>query len=471
MAKRALYVIAALLAGACTSGPSRGGADATGGAADARGTDGPGLGRDLAAVDGLAQRDGALPGPDGGFPGRDTGRGGRDRGPAASDLRSAGSDALVAGKDGSVASGKYLLLTKARLLTLPTSGDAWTYLRARADEAVSTPLNATSASSPWLPNYAVVAPKYLGAALVYASAWSGAKATYRKAVEDALRHVIGSEQAASTDGTASGDALLATCRQLAAWVMAADLIDFNGTLTGSRPGWTGVSFDAWLKTMLTKTIGTHGRWKSISQTHENSASNWGAHCAAARIAVSRYRGDASDVSRAALVVRGFLGDSAAYPAYPPGVTPAAGAGFQVTAGFAASWACPYAATVGGWKPINPASCGPGYDGLVVEDIARSAGAYPSWDATGIGYTYESLGALHLAALLLQGAGYPAFGWSGDALRRGMQWLLREKQLPSSANGSVQRHIPWVTNHFYGTTLPTQPAAMGRSLAFTDWLFP
>jgi len=394
-----------------------------------------------------------------------------------------GTGASGTGGSGGTTSGAYLVMPQAELEALPVSGDAWDYLKARADEAVAITLDAGSEASPWLPNYndsgaaQRVPARYLAAALVVASAFDGDKAPYRAAVAAALRHVMGSEEEASTDGTAAGDRLLATARQLPAWVLSADLIALDGSLTGTRttPGsdsgtdWTATTFDDWLSSVRTKTIGTHGRWTNITLTHENSAANWGAHCAASRVAASLYLGDDSDVDRAATVLRGAMGDSNAYPAYPDGQNPQDGEGFQTTSSFDSSWACNYSATVGGWRPINSGDCGAAMDGIVVEDMSRSAGAYPNYDDTGIGYAFETMAGLHLAALLLDRQGVAAFSWSDDALKRAMLWLDGEGQVPGS--GSVRQHVPWITNHFYGTNLPTGEARMGRGFGFTDWLYP
>ncbi len=380
-------------------------------------------------------------------------------------------------------SGAYLVMAQAELEGLSTSSAPWDYLKARADEALSITPDESSSASPWLPNYndsgsaARVPARFLAAAFVVASSYSGDKTAYRAAVSAALRHILGSEEEASTDGTASGDRLLATARQLPAWVLAADLIGFDGSLTGTRStlgsesgtDWTTTSFDNWLGGVLTKTIGTHGRWTTITETQENSAANWGAHCAASRMAVSLYLGDEADVDRGATVLRGALGDSSAYPAYPDGQTPAPGAGFQTTSSFDLSWACNTTTIVGGWLPINSDACGAEMNGIVVEDISRSAGAYPSYDDTGISYTFETMAGLHLAALLLERRGMPAFSWSSDALRRAMQWLDGQGEMPGTS--SVRQHVPWITNHFYGTTLPTDDARMGRGFGFTDWLYP
>lgn len=384
---------------------------------------------------------------------------------------------------GGGAGGAYLVMARAELEGLSTATAAWDYLKARADEAVAITLDAASSSSPWLPNYndsgqaARVPARYLAAAFVVASSYSGDKTPYRQATEAALLHIVGSEEEASTDGTAAGDRLLATARQLPAWVLAADLIALDRSLPGTRSSagsetgtdWTATSFEAWLGGVLAKTIGTHGRWTSIAQTQESSAANWGAHCAASRVAVSLYLGDGEDVDRAATVLRGALGDSSAYPAYPDGQTPAAGAGFQTTSSFDSSWSCNHTSTIGGWRPINSAACGNDMDGIVVEDISRSAGAYPSYDDTGLGYTFETMAGLHLASLLLDRQGPSAFSWSDDGLLRAMQWLDRQGEVPGAS--SVRQHVPWITNHFYGTSLPTDDARMGRGFGFTDWLYP
>ncbi len=383
----------------------------------------------------------------------------------------------------------YMLISKEDLSMRPTSGAEWDYLKEQADIAVEAVLDASSKYSPWLPNFNDdtsndakgfrLPVKYLAAALVYASSYSGDKAAYRQAVEDALRHIMGSEEEPSTDGVGADGAMLATARQLPAWIMAADLIDFDRTLTGTRtqPGsstgtdWTKTTFEKWLSGLMTKKIGESPRWTTITGTQEDSAANWAAHSTASRVAVALYLDDTEQLEKAITVMKGFLGDTASYPAFPPDEYPYLNPGFIPTSAFDPSWACNYTATTGGWHPINSTACGLEMDGIVVEDISRSQGAYPHWDATGISYAYETLSGLYLAAILLERAGKPAFSWSNKALKRAVLWLDRQSQIPSSNNYGYERHIIWIANHFYGLALTTQPSRLGRGLAFTDWLFP
>lgn len=372
----------------------------------------------------------------------------------------------------------YLLIKKAELENLPTVGSEWDYLKDQADKAVGFVLDASSEYSPWLPNFNDrnrLPAKYLGAALVYASSYSGDKDPYKQAVENALRHIIGSEEEPSTDGVPAYDAMLATARQLPAWIMAADLIGFDRTLTGTRTklgsstgtDWTKTTFEEWLSSLMTKEIGESPRWTTIVGTQEDSAANWAAHSTASRIAACLYLNDTAQLEKAITVMKGFLGDTASYPTSPPVGTP----GFIPTNGFDSSWACNFKTETGGWHPINSSACGSEMDGIVVEDIGRSKGAYPDWDAKGISYAYETLSGLYLAAILLERHGEPAFSWSNEALKRAILWINRQGQIPSINNYECERHIIWIANHFYGLNLPTQPPSRGRGLAFTDWLFP
>lgn len=385
---------------------------------------------------------------------------------------------------------KYMLISKERLESLPTSGAEWDYLKKNADEAVAVTLDSSSEGSPWLTNFndtgdgQRLPAKYLGAALVYASAYSGDKEPYRKAVEDGIRHIIGSEEELGTDGTEPEEGYLAVARQLTAWIMAADLIDFDRSLTGTRttPGrtsgsdWTKVSFEGWLSTITEKEISNHSRWRTIAGTQEDSASNFAAHSTAARVAVCLYLKDTEQLAKTIKVMKGFLGDNASYPTYPLSQEwPYPNDGMTPSGAFDPTWACNYSDTKNGWRPINSGDCGPEMDGIMVDDISRSAGSYPNWDNKGISYSHGALQGLYLAAVLLERAGEPAFSWSDQALKRAILWLDRQGQVPSTNDlenhYGHERHLPWIANYYYNLNLTTQPSHLGRSLAFTDWLFP
>lgn len=383
--------------------------------------------------------------------------------------------------------GGFLLISDADLSSRASSGAPYNYLVARAADARALGTNLSGSTTPgsgtpWFPNYnngtnSRVATKCLGAALLYA--FEGGAAN-RQAVVNMLRYVMGSEESsAAGDTTASGDRLLATMRQLGAFVMAADLIDFDPATTGSRSGWTGTSWGTWLSSMGTKTIGTHSRWRSIIGTSENSANNWGGFAMIARVSRALYLtkhglAGASDLADAVIRFRIFMGDRTLINSSHPQ--------FVITSEHDAS----YEYIEPGqslWIGINnatqaSAAIRDGKDGLMVEDIARSAGAYPNYDDTGWDYTGEVYQALLAAAILLDQAGYPAFDYGanttggGQALKRVADRLQRGGRITSfGGNFSVNYHIAWIPRHFYGVDYTRVAANLGRSLAYTDWLYP
>ena len=83
---------------------------------------------------------------------------------------------------------------------------------------------------------------------------------------------------------------------------------------------------------------------------------------------------------------------------------------------------------------------------------------------------EALQGSLFAAVLLDRAGYPVWDWGDQALRRAMDWLNRHGK-PQGNGSSVEKHETWIVNRFYGTNYPNQPAGMGRTFGFTDWLYP
>lgn len=349
-----------------------------------------------------------------------------------------------------------MLIAPSRLSSLPTSGSAYAYMKDRADAAL-TGMNLSDrpdASSPWLPNYngagSVTRPgtQTLAAALVYARTGDS---RYRDFVIRANRYLIGTEQEQSTDGTPDAAKLLATSRQIGAFVVAASLVNMDRNVTGSRNGWGTTSWRTWLADLRTKHIGSSGQAATMVEVSNERANNWGSFGRAARIAIDVYIGDEADLAKVVDRFKLSLGE---------------GAGAWVAdQDLDLTFSC----LGSDWASVNPASCGPAKDGMIVEDISRSSSSFPRYDSTGIGYTMESYQAMLFSAILLQRQGYSAFSWGDQALRRVMDWLTREG-VPQGNNSTVERHESWVAQYFYGKSYPTVPASMGRTLGFTDWLF-
>jgi hypothetical protein len=320
-------------------------------------------------------------------------------------------------------SGKGIWMSPAEIAALPTSGAAWSNLKATADGSCGTPDLANQDQDT---NVCVMAK-----ALVFART---GVASYRTDVVAALRTIAGS-------GTYDGRAL-ALGRELAAYVVAADLIglaQYDAALDGA--------FRTKLRQLLT-TPTTSGP-SSLVDCHEKRANNWGTHCGASRAAVAAYLGDRAELDRVATVFRGWVGDRSAY------------AGFKF--GSDLTWACNPSAPVG----INPKGCikdGHSIDGVIPDDQRRE-GSF-TWPAPKANYVWGALNGAVAQALFLHRQGYPAFEWSDRALLRAVQWLHTQVNFPASGDDAW---VPHVVNRIYGTGFPeVSPASPGKNLGWTDW---
>jgi hypothetical protein len=335
------------------------------------------------------------------------------------------------------ASSSYLLMPRAELLALPTSGTAWTALKAVADGSLSTPdlcnINA---------NHHV---ETLAAALVFARtgvASYGAKA--RAAVMAAIQ----------TQRVGCTNAVLALGRQLTAYVLSANLSGLSGA--------EDATFRSWLSAIRTKVIGGHPIWNSLVVTHLSSPNNWGAYAGASRIAADLYLGDSTDLSAASRVTRGFLGDRASYAGFTKNLSSAA-----------VAWSC--TGDVLTYTPENGActKSGINLDGGVAADISRGGSLHWPPADPGIPYQLEAIQGVGLQTELLYRNGYSdAWSWSNNGLKRAAAIVTR-----SAASGgtgwnatSTSRQMPWLLNLRYGTSIPTRPSGIGRAIGFTDWLY-
>jgi hypothetical protein len=163
------------------------------------------------------------------------------------------------------------------------SGRAWEALRQRADEDAGTPNVSDQNQS----NNVDVLAK----ALVYART---GEARYRTEVRQNCMAAIDTELGGRT---------LALGRELAAYVIAADLVGLSEA--------EDQTFRAWLRRTLTEVL--DGR--TLQSTHEERANNWGTHAGASRAAVAAYLGDAAELERTAQVFRGWVGERDVYAGF------------------------------------------------------------------------------------------------------------------------------------------------------------
>ena len=316
----------------------------------------------------------------------------------------------------------YIYASPGELASRPTSGAAWSKLSTAAAASCGTP-DLANQDDPT--NVCVLAK-----ALVFARTGDGGA---RTDVANALRSIA--------SGSGYSGRALALGRELAAYVIAADLIDlpsYDIALDGQ--------FRQRLSALLT--IPTSSGPASLVECHEDRPNNWGTHCGASRAAVAAYLGNRAELERVAQVFKGWLGDRSSYAGFSYGDL---------------SWQCNPSAPVA----INPRGCtkdGRSLDGVLPDD-QRRGGSF-TWPAPQENYVYEALQGALLQAMILSRAGYDVFNWEDKALLRAYQWLHTVNNYPAASDDTWQPHV---VNRVYGTSFPAPvPSSPGKNVGFTDW---
>jgi hypothetical protein len=85
-----------------------------------------------------------------------------------------------------------------------------------------------------------------------------------------------------------------------------------------------------------------------------------------------------------------------------------------------------------------------------------------------GYAHEGLQGILVNAVVLHRAGYPAFEWGDQAIKRAFEYLDRIKW-PVKGDDAWQ---PWIVNHFYPgyTVTGGNTTAQGKNMAWAAWVF-
>lgn len=326
---------------------------------------------------------------------------------------------LAAGMARGQTPGRAIWTSAAELAERPMQGAAWERLLEYAALPADAPRIADQDDT--------TDARVLAKALVYART---GEARHRADVIRACMAAIGTE---------AGGRTLALGRNLAAYVIAADLVGL--------PASEDERFRAWLGSVRTRTL----EGLTLISTHEQRPNNWGTHAGASRVAIAAYLDDRAELDRAARVLRGWLGDRSAH------------AGFRFGD---LSWQHDAARPVG----VNPAGAtrdGRSIDGVLPDDQRRGGGF--SWPPPRENYVYEALQGAIVQAVILARAGYDVFGWSDRALLRAYRWLDEQADYPAEGEDRWQMHL---VNHYYGTTFPAAvPTTPGKNMAFTDWTHP
>jgi hypothetical protein len=310
-----------------------------------------------------------------------------------------------------------LWIDPARLASLPTSGPGWENLMRAAQESTRAP-NLSDQEDP-------TNVRVLAKALVFART---GEERYRGEVVDACLAAIGTERGGST---------LALGRELAAYVIAADLV-------GGVPARGGRDFSSWLRDVRHQKL----KGGTLVSTHERRPNNWGTSAGASRVAVAAYLRDREDLERAARVFRGWLGERSAYSGFDYGEL---------------WWQADPDAPVG----INPRGAsrqGHSIDGVLPDDQRRS-GPF-AWPPPHENYVYGALQGALVQAVILHNAGYDVWQWGDRALLRAFQWLYGAAEYPAQGDDGWE---PYLVNYYYAAGLPVPvPARPGKIAGWADW---
>lgn len=307
-----------------------------------------------------------------------------------------------------------LWLTEQEILALPTDGPGWVAVRKAADAlAGAADLDNQDESQ---------GERCLAAAL------AGRRLGNTAYLDKAARLL------ATAPESENGGRTLALGRNLAAYVIAADL-------AGYRPA----SFVDWLARVRTETLDG----MSLVSTHEKRANNWGTACGASRIAAALYLEDAADLDRAVKVFRGWLGDRSSYSGFKFG---------------GLDWQADPKAPVG----VNPKGATKGgdlVDGCLPDDQRRTGGF--KWPPPAGNYVRAAISHSFVSATLLWQAGIDVFSASDSALRRAVEFFVGPcKGSFAGDDGWAPPLIEWA---YPGLDAGAgDPGAVGKTMAWCAW---
>ncbi|HEY3217429.1 MAG TPA: alginate lyase family protein [Candidatus Eisenbacteria bacterium] len=192
--------------------------------------------------------------------------------------------------------------------------------------------------------------------------------------------------------TELGGRTLALGRELAAYVIAADLVVLEPD--------EDVAFRAWLRRTLTEILDN----RTLQSTQEDRPNNWGTNAGASRAAVAVYLADAAELARTAKVFKGWLGDRASYAGFSYGDL---------------SWQYDESKPVG-IDPLGAVKSGESIDGALPEEMRR--GCSFQFPPCPTNYPWGGLNGAVVCAAILSRQGYDAWNWEKQALRRAAQFL-------------------------------------------------
>jgi hypothetical protein len=332
-----------------------------------------------------------------------------------------------------------ILLSPAEIAALPASGTEWTAIADRY-------------AAPYGGAYAMGirddSNKDALVAALYGARMSDS--TAKGTARDMINTMMG-------NGRDDTD-VLATLRNISAYILAADLIDlatFDAT--------TDAAFRSWLTTELSHPYTGGGGGGSILSIADYKANNFGTHANCDRLIAGLYLDDPTMYTDARNVWYGWLTGDPAFIPDPRNWT-------------GTNWQADYLGTARyGINPAGATRDTHDFGGIIPEDMTRQGeytGAWPpytgSWPPpTGGGqnYIHGATDGATLACWIMHRQGEDAWNWGDQAMLRQMQFKYSVSQTPYSG-------FMWQTsviNNVYGQTFAdVDPTATSTNVGYGAW---
>jgi hypothetical protein len=267
-------------------------------------------------------------------------------------------------------------------------------------------------------------------------------------------------------GTERGGRWLAVGRNLAAYMIAADLIELRGDGDANS---AGTRFQEWAAGWLTVRLSDNNTSALRPFGPFHSSANAAAQEGLAYAAVAAYLGDEWALQRVWDAFRTFACDPGAPDRENIYLDP------PVRDGWTHDDLNPCAVNPAGTSKQVPAGR-PGaggirrIDGALVGDIRR--GGVFQWTPGYTQYVWVGLEGFVPAAVILEKAGFPAFEVADRAVLRTHEYLLYLRNETGDErwfDGDRANEIVHLVNTAYGTSFPMNGVAgMGRTVGFTSW---
>ncbi len=315
-------------------------------------------------------------------------------------------------------------MTQTQIKALPTSGTAWQGLVSAANKSSSPNLSDQNSNDD---------------VYTLAKALVGYRTNNNTLMAQARSHIM------RAIGTESDGETLALGRNLASYVIAADIVGLSSS--------DDTRFRSYLRSVISKNLA--GR--TLISTFEQRPNNWGTMAGGSLAAVAVYLQDDKLLTRVAQVYKGWLGDRSSYTGFKYGDL---------------DWQANRNSPVG----INPLgakiSIGGVFrnvDGALPEELRRGGGL--RWPPTKTGYVYEALQGALVTAEILYNNGYDSgdknvYEWQNKALLRAYTWANNVVGWKAEGDDLWQINI---VNKRYGTNFAgTQSANHGKIMGWTSW---